>query len=77
MDGKRPNQVAQENVTVEKRRSELIDLIKSVGTPEFERELESEYQAQLCLHGADPGMRAYKARKLINDSEYEHFFEAY
>lgn len=58
-------------------REELIKLVKTKGPNEFEKALEDEYQAQLNQHCADPRMKKFNARKLIDLAKYHHFFEPY
>lgn len=72
-----PKNVAKEQISLNDSRKTLMKLVQTMRNKEFERELESEFQAQLKLHKADPNMKKYTARELINDAAYRHFFEPY
>ncbi len=74
VEGKEPLDICRELVKQEDRRDELMNLVKTPKSKKFNRELEAEYQAQLDLHGADSKMKQFKARELIENSEYRHFF---
>jgi len=77
LEGKNPFDICRENVSVQNRRSELMNLVQKYGTKSFEKDLQEEYLAQLKLHGADPRMKYYKARDLIQNANHNHFFEVY
>jgi hypothetical protein len=48
------------------KRKQLIKFIKTVGPPDFEQELQREFEARTGIK--------YSARQLITDATYDHFF---
>lgn len=58
-------------------RQQLIKLVKTKGTSNFEDNLQREYEAQIEENDGNRMMLKFNARQLITNAEYKHFFESY